>query len=45
MKCYPQTDEMPEQGRPPRRGAWIEMHLLLLRLCRHPSPPAQGGVD
>ena len=32
-------------GRPPRRGAWIEIPKRARRLALAMSPPAQGGVD
>ena|GEM_PF-2701061 len=32
-------------GRPPHRGAWIEIATCLRAGLRKMSPPAQGGVD
>ena len=32
-------------GRPPHRGAWIEMEMQVNKIVELESPPAQGGVD
>ena len=45
MKCLIVCPDNESLGRPPRRGAWIEIEDDLWMAANMMSPPAQGGVD